>query len=111
VGIVRLPWIVALSSSTDATWDSVIVSIWSAIELNTAIICACAMTLKPLISRVLPHLFTDGYYPQGSKEDVTPSAYAASHRPLTIGSRRSRPMAADVLALETLNGDRPDMPP
>lgn len=107
----RLPYIVSLGSSKDATWDSVIVSIWSAIELNTAIICACAMTLKPLMNRICPRLFTDGYHPQGSKEDVTSGGNGAGDRPLTIGTRRNRPVAPDIMALETLrSSDRPDMP-
>jgi len=31
---------------------------WSAIELNVAIVCACLMVSKPLISRFLPTLFS-----------------------------------------------------
>ncbi len=107
VGVIRIPVIVRVNSSLDSSWDSVEVSIWSAIELNTAIICACAMTLKPLINRVFPRLLTDGYNPQGSKDDVTGGDSGGPH-PLTIGTRRNRrqPPRDDDLALDTLN-ERP----
>jgi hypothetical protein len=43
---------------TDPTWDNVGVAILSCIELNTAIICPCLPTLKPLISRHFPRLLS-----------------------------------------------------
>jgi len=32
------------------------VAMWSVVELNIAIICACLLVLKPLVSRYLPGL-------------------------------------------------------
>ena len=112
VGAVRIPIVVTIYKSLDPTWDAVPIGIWSSIELNTAIGCACAMTLKPLINRVFPRLFTDDYNRQDSKEDVTHdgSGGAGGGHPLTIGRQRNRRIAPDdALALETL-GHGHDMP-
>ena len=38
----------------DFTWDYISISIWTCIEVNIAIVCACLMTLKPLIAKLWP---------------------------------------------------------
>lgn len=38
----------------DQTWHSAMFSIWSAVEVNVAILCSCAPTLKGLVQRVWP---------------------------------------------------------
>lgn len=38
--------------------DNVGAATWSAIECNVGIICACMPTLRPLISRFVPHLLS-----------------------------------------------------
>jgi hypothetical protein len=40
--------------SLDFTWDFVPISHWNCAELNVGIICACLMTMKPLIDRAWP---------------------------------------------------------
>ncbi|KAH8594470.1 hypothetical protein B0O99DRAFT_672908 [Bisporella sp. PMI_857] len=56
--MVRLKYIVAFSSNAlDATWSNVDVVIWSIIEVYTAIICACLMVLRPLLTKYIPGLF------------------------------------------------------
>ena len=42
--------------STDTTWGNVGAAIWSSIEVNVGIICACLPTMKALVSRALPRL-------------------------------------------------------
>jgi len=44
----------------DVTWDVAALAMWSAIELNVAIVCACLMVMKPMISRLFPGLFSRG---------------------------------------------------
>ncbi|KAH9207222.1 hypothetical protein DL95DRAFT_468880 [Leptodontidium sp. 2 PMI_412] len=56
ISILRLHSLKVASTSTDPTWDNVGIANWSNIELNTAIICPCLTTLRPLISRLLPRL-------------------------------------------------------
>ncbi|KAF8866279.1 hypothetical protein BDZ45DRAFT_735558 [Acephala macrosclerotiorum] len=41
-------------------YDNLGISNWSSIELNTAIICPCLTTLKPLLSHYFPHIFSTG---------------------------------------------------
>ena len=54
--ILRLHSINVIANSNDVTWDNVGAATWSAVELNTAIICACLPTLKPIIDFVFPRL-------------------------------------------------------
>jgi len=41
-------------TNPDQTWHSPMFSIWSAVEVNVAIFCSCAPTLKGLVQRVWP---------------------------------------------------------
>jgi len=56
MSILRLHSLYVIANSTDVTWDNVGAATWSAVELNTAIVCACLPTLKPLINIVAPRL-------------------------------------------------------
>ncbi|KAH8660685.1 hypothetical protein BGZ60DRAFT_517451 [Tricladium varicosporioides] len=46
-----------LSRSKDLTWDNTETGMWSNIEVNIGIICASAQTIRPIITRLFPHLF------------------------------------------------------
>jgi hypothetical protein len=41
-------------SSSDPSWENIGAAIWSAIELNTSIICSCLPTLRPLLAKWMP---------------------------------------------------------
>lgn len=43
-----------MAVNPDQTWHSPLLCIWSAVELNVAIICSCAPTLRCLIQRFWP---------------------------------------------------------
>lgn len=48
----------ALDATTiDVTWD-IATGIWTAVEVNVAIVCACLITLKPVGAKMFPRLFT-----------------------------------------------------
>ncbi|KAI0873270.1 hypothetical protein GGS24DRAFT_402324 [Hypoxylon argillaceum] len=53
-GIVRIPSLKEAIVSTDPTWDHVGSSIWSSIECNIGIMCACLVHLKPLLVNIIP---------------------------------------------------------
>lgn len=55
--MMRLKYIVSFGRSVDATWDNVPVILWSMIETYTAVICACLMTLRPLLVICFPVIF------------------------------------------------------
>jgi fucose permease len=48
-----------LGTGTDFAWNASTALMWSAVEVNVGIICACIPTLKPLIKRILPSMITD----------------------------------------------------
>jgi fucose permease len=48
-----------LGSETDFAYNASTALMWSAVEVNVGIICACIPTLKPLIKRILPSMITD----------------------------------------------------
>ncbi|KAI3333138.1 hypothetical protein F4824DRAFT_473346 [Ustulina deusta] len=53
-GIIRIPSLKEAVVSPDPTWDHVGSSIWSSIECNVGIVCACLVHLKPLIAHFTP---------------------------------------------------------
>ncbi|KAK5127659.1 hypothetical protein LTR85_007000 [Meristemomyces frigidus] len=44
---------------TDFSWYASLSFMWSVIEVNVGIMCACVPGLKPLVSRFMPHLLRD----------------------------------------------------
>ncbi|KAJ5447804.1 hypothetical protein N7445_002625 [Penicillium cf. griseofulvum] len=54
--IARLPYVLLLGKTTDTTYTEAILGVWSFIEVNLGIICACAMQFKRLIAIYLPRL-------------------------------------------------------
>ncbi|KUJ18509.1 uncharacterized protein LY89DRAFT_498174 [Mollisia scopiformis] len=56
--MVRLKYIVQFNTSIDQTWDDVDSTIWSIIEVYTAVICSCLISLRPLIVKYIPELFS-----------------------------------------------------
>lgn len=45
-----------IDNTADTTWTEAILGVWSIVEVNLGIICACAMRLKPLVVKYLPQL-------------------------------------------------------
>lgn len=56
--ILRLRTLYIATKSKDPTWDKTDAVYWTAVELNTGIICASMTTLRPLVSRMLPGVFS-----------------------------------------------------
>lgn len=52
VVLVSIIWVVVLSrlEQADVTWDYIDAGIWSALEPNMAVICACIPSLRPLVN-------------------------------------------------------------
>ncbi|KAF2117566.1 MFS monosaccharide transporter-like protein [Lophiotrema nucula] len=46
-------------NTNDFSWYASLSFMWSAIEINVGIMCACVPALKPLVSRFLPHWIID----------------------------------------------------
>ncbi|KAF2036556.1 hypothetical protein EK21DRAFT_83513 [Setomelanomma holmii] len=79
VSILRLQSLVAISNSSDPTYDNPPAATWSSVETNVGIICSCLPLLRPLLTRILPGVFTSQ-----ARSATGPRQYA------TIGSMRPR---------------------
>ncbi|KAI0540514.1 fucose permease [Xylaria digitata] len=114
--------------SPEFAWNASLALLWSAVEVNVGIACACIPTLKPLIIRILPAMLID---PDGSTRrasdtaDVTPTVQStvqsyrhdsiavapnAARDGLSTSSRTAEPeddFNAQISALEFLT--TPDM--
>lgn len=66
--------------SIDFSYDSTDLVYWTSIEVHGAIVCACAVTLKPLLNQWMPQWFS-----------LRRNEYLGQQpAPLTIGQERSR---------------------
>lgn len=66
-GIIRIPSLQEAVASNDPTWDHVGSSIWSSIECNVGIVCACLVHLKPLITRFFPSFSSSSRSSKGGR--------------------------------------------
>ncbi|KAI1750785.1 major facilitator superfamily domain-containing protein [Xylaria castorea] len=80
---------VAFGGSPEFSWNASLALLWSAVEVNVGIACACIPTLKPLIIRILPAMLVD---PDGSGRrvsdttDKTPTVQSSyGHEPTITG--------------------------
>ncbi len=114
----------SFGNSPEFAWNASLALLWSAIEVNIGIACACIPTLKPLIIRILPAMLID---PDGSTRraseaaDGTPTVQSCRHEStaaapnvaqdgLSTSSRNREPESdydAQISALEFLT--TPDM--
>lgn len=53
VSILRLKSLIAVSKSSDLTYDNAPAAMWSSVEVNTGIISACLPTLRPFAARYI----------------------------------------------------------
>ncbi|KAK0726591.1 hypothetical protein B0T21DRAFT_371873 [Apiosordaria backusii] len=94
VSVTRLIVVIQLKRSTDldTTYNNSIVNHWTVLEIQTSIVVACAMTLKPLVTHFFPNLLE----PRSGENPAEPSDGAGSNggAQLTIGSKplRNQPM-------------------
>jgi hypothetical protein len=47
------------SNTDDFSWYASLSFMWSTIEINVGIMCACVPAMKPLVSRFMPHMLRD----------------------------------------------------
>ncbi|KAI1428562.1 fucose permease [Xylaria sp. FL1777] len=83
----------SFGNSPEFAWNASLALLWSAVEVNVGIACACIPTLKPLIIRILPAMLID---PDGSTRrasdtaDVTPTVQSYQHEPAATTSNVTR---------------------
>lgn len=54
------------ASELDITYSESLAFMWSAVEVNIGIVCACIITLKPLVGKVYPKMLEDSRRKQSS---------------------------------------------
>ncbi|KAK2760982.1 hypothetical protein FQN53_007824 [Emmonsiellopsis sp. PD_33] len=57
--IIRATTLAVSSESTDSTWAPILATVWSVVECNTGIICACLPMIRQPLSIIFPFLFSD----------------------------------------------------
>lgn len=96
ISIIRLTELTSLRRTVDWTYDGLAIDFWSMIEANMGIVCACTMTMKPLLSRLVPGSTRKG---EGTQDPLGPLGIGGgnnnnnnnhSGNPPTIGSKPSR---------------------
>ncbi|KAH7317080.1 hypothetical protein B0I35DRAFT_354648 [Stachybotrys elegans] len=94
--------------SQDPAWDNVGAAIWSCIELNCAIICACLPTLRPLLAKVIPGLSTapsgrESYERYGSSSQYAMGSNARVRSRGAYKESSPRSISTEELALNDLD--------
>lgn len=117
VSFVRLSILIAVKGSTDPdfTYSPTDLTYWTAIEVHTAIVVACTMTLKPLVTRFFPNLLNPrrSGADSSSKSDTSGgggggggAGAMSDGPPLTIGSKPTRqPLPGARAVEEVMMGD------
>jgi fucose permease len=94
-----------LGSGVDFSFNASTALMWSAVEVNVGIICACIPTLKPLIKRILPAMLTDHSENSYGTEKTASSSSQVQHPELNT----AQPHRHDSIA-ESVPGIQP-LPP
>ena len=81
-------YLILSSNAVDVTWDWTTSAYWTTVEINFAIICACVMTLKPLIVKFFPGLGEQRL--TSSDGDRSWELSTDQHNPPTIGTKSTR---------------------
>ncbi|KAJ4294684.1 hypothetical protein N0V88_004914 [Collariella sp. IMI 366227] len=55
ISVIRIIYLRYVVDFVDATYGMSSMAIWGSVEVNMAIICACAATFKPLVNKWFPH--------------------------------------------------------
>ncbi|KAK1594576.1 CFEM domain-containing protein [Colletotrichum navitas] len=88
VSILRLQSLVQFEKSQNPTWDQFGVAVWSTVEINVGIICACLPAVRVILVRLFPKILgstrTGGS--QAAKYYVNSSSNGPRSRARTLGT-------------------------
>lgn len=79
-------------STRNGSWDTSLSYMWSAVDVNMSIVCACIPTLKPLVIRILPWVVTS---PQNALSSTSDTVGSSSR-----DRERGRPTEDSAIDLE-----------
>lgn len=96
MSIIRFHSLYAIAVSDDPSWDNPLAALWAVLEATVGIIASCLPTMKGLVTRYFPHLFSGT---GGSRGDATPGFELSGSRTnksdTTVTLERSRTDAWD----------------
>ncbi len=73
--------ILIINPTVDTTQDAVIIAIWTMLEVNMAVVCACITTIKPVLTRFFPRMLSPSPGPATDDDATAPwSASMEQHR-------------------------------
>lgn len=103
-----------MAVNPDQTWHSPLLCIWSAVEMNVAILCSCAPTLRCLIQRFWPKLLNSlsssyGSSARRSKREDSAATAVASNGTTTSSSKHSMFKSKDVAEIEAMPVENHEM--
>ncbi|KAH8880915.1 hypothetical protein GQ53DRAFT_668892, partial [Thozetella sp. PMI_491] len=90
VSILRLQSLLNFANSANPTWDQLLVSLWSTIEISVGMICACMPTLRLILARFLPRVVETI---NGSAKSVSDNS--TRYRSQLGASRVARPFSSE----------------
>ena len=96
---------VRLGTGKEFSYNASTALMWSAVEVNVGIICACIPTLKPLIKRILPSMITDAGHE--TIDDKTASFSSQAHPDVNDPP----PRGSSALGIPPVAGLQPLPPP
>lgn len=90
VSILRLRALVTFATSDNPTFDNFETMIWSTLELNVGIICACMPSMRQILARIFPRVFggeqsRQRYYRYGKGDGHVPTIGSAEVVPQKKG--------------------------
>ncbi|RYP64867.1 hypothetical protein DL771_008582 [Monosporascus sp. 5C6A] len=98
----------------DFAWNASLSLMWSAVEVNIGVACACVPTLKPLIIRILPAMLLDRYGTRGGSDmaDTKTRSKTSDNQQGDEGAGRASlpaasPEAGSLAPTVAPNGDDP----
>ncbi|PSR82472.1 major facilitator superfamily domain-containing protein [Coniella lustricola] len=102
---------ISFGDSPQFAWNASLSLMWSAVEVNIGMICACIPTLKPLIIKIIPAVLLDS---DGSPTSSLSTYATESDRTATYQTRNEtlRRLSQDDLNMDpTAAQHTPDLPP
>lgn len=80
MSILRLQSLILFANSMNPTWDNWNVAWWSTIEISTGLICTCLPSMRLILVRLFPRVFSSG----GSSYNGTSRAGPATAHTITV---------------------------
>ncbi|KAI1458267.1 hypothetical protein F4805DRAFT_466886 [Annulohypoxylon moriforme] len=91
------------ATTPDPTYD-IASTMWTVIEMNVAIVCACLPQIRPLIVKWFPKLMPAYYHSGESPDKHTPCSSSSSSKPYLCHSNRSYAKSEEGKWTRTRNG-------